>query len=249
MRYVWPRCHGSPSADVAAAEQAEQQTRPKLGLFTTLPIYWGEDGDIPSLLNGESDPDWVRTELERYFDLVLLDTLEADALDGLDRVLLAQPRPLAPSENVAFDNFLAGGGTAIIMADPMVTRHSEYAIGDRRRPQDVALLSPILSRLGARLEYDEEQDEGDRMVTSGEIVIPVNQSGRFVSTPSDVSPTGCAIEGEVALQARCKRGDGIAHLFADTAVLDWEGDLNLVPALQRDALRALLAPLRPEVAR
>ena len=84
-------CHGN-----SAQEQAEvadvQVAKPKLGLFTTLPIYWGEAGDITAMLDSEAEPDWVRTELETKFEIVPLDTLEPEALEGLDRVLLSQPR-------------------------------------------------------------------------------------------------------------------------------------------------------------
>ena len=230
-------------------EQAEQQVKPKLGLFTTLPIYWGEGGAIDAILASGAERDWVRAELERDFEIVPLDTLEAEQLGQLNRVFLAQPRPLAPSENVSFDAFIARGGQALIMADPRLTRHSEYAIGDRRRPQDVALLSPILARLGARLEYDDMQQGGPRLVEADEVAFPVNQAGRFVSVPSDVVPDGCAVKADAAILARCERGEGVVYLFADAALLDWEEDAQTVPAEQRAAFRALLQPLVQDSAR
>ena len=233
-------CGGTSAQDqVVVAE--EQVAKPKLGLFTTLPIYWGEGGDIASILDGESKPDWVRTELETKFEIIPLDTLEAEALEGLDRVLLAQPRPLAPSENVAFDSFIASGNHALIIADPMLTRHSEYAIGDRRRPQEVVLLSPILQRFGAELVFDESQDEGERIVTSGGFDFPVNMAGQFRAIDTDAK-SACLIEDATGLLARCNRGAGFAYLYADAAILDWEGD-EPVPQARKDALWGILMPL------
>ena len=61
-------CNGSTSPE--QREVAEVQVaKPKLGLFTTLPIYWGEAGDITEMLNSDAEPD----ELEK-FEIVPLDT-------------------------------------------------------------------------------------------------------------------------------------------------------------------------------
>ena len=232
-------CSGCSARDDAPEVEA-QAAKPKLGLFTTLPIYWGEGG-MEAIIAGNSAPDWVRVELETKFELVPLDTLETDALEGIDRVLLAQPRPLAPSENVAFDQFLAGGGTALILADPMLTRHSDYGIGDRRRPQDVVVLSPILNRLGVRLQFDEEQPQGERIVNVDGRQYPVHLAGSFEKVESGSSSRTCdVLDG--ALLAHCANGQGEAFLYADAALLDWEGD-DPVPESRKEALWSLLMPL------
>lgn len=233
-------CNGSAAQEQADVAEA-QSGKPELGLFTTLPIYWGEGGDISTMLDGGGETDWVRTELETRFEIVPLDTLEADALDGLDRVLLAQPRPLAPSENVAFDRYLASGGRALIMADPMLTRHSEFPIGDRRRPQDVVLLSPILDRLGVELRFDEDQPSGERTIYQAGRNYPVNLAGHFVAD-ADGSPDRSCFALGPGLLARCQNGEGEAFLYADAALLDWEHDAP-VPSGRKEALWSLLQPL------
>ena len=236
--FVLGACNGSPAQEPApAVEAAEQGAKPRLGLFTTLPIYWGEADDIGAFLEGESETDWVRAELETRFEIVPLDTLEEEALEGLDRVLLAQPRPLAPSENVAFDAYLADGGRAVIMADPMVTRHSHYPIGDKRRPQDVVLLSPIFDRLGVGLEFDEDQPHGEYRIEQGGIAFPVNLAGRFVEADSGSPARGCHVYDN-GIFSLCKNGAGAAFLYADTAVLDWEQE-DGVPADRKKAFWAI----------
>lgn len=231
---------GSAAGGEGPAADEVQEAKPKLGLFTTLPIYWGE-GDFGAILDGANEPDWVRTELETKFEIVPLDTLEADALEGLDRVLLAQPRPLAPSENVAFDQYLADGGWAVIMADPMLTRHSEFRFGDRRRPQDVVLLSPIFDRMGVELLFDEEQPEGERIMTQQGYDFPVNLAGKFERKDTGNSSRSCSILAD-GLMAQCVNGGGEAFLYADTAILDWEAD-RPVPEARRETLWAILMPL------
>lgn len=225
-----------------AAGQASEEAveKPRVGWFSTLPIYWGE-GDIADQLDGNGEKDWVRAELETRFELVPLDTLEPEALAGLDRVILAQPRPLAPSENVSFDEWVAHGGRAVIIADPMLTRHSRFPVGDRRRPQDVVLLSPILGHWGLELRFDEEQPGGERIVTAAGHEVLVNLRGSFERSETADPARSCTVSGD-GLLAQCPRGTGEALLIADAALLDWEG-AEPVPQARKDALWAIFRPI------
>ncbi len=224
----------------AGSASEEAVAKPRVGLFSTLPIYWGE-GDIAAVIDGADEKDWVRKELESRFDLVPLDTLEPEALAGLDRVILAQPRALAPSENVSFDQWLVAGGRAVIFADPMLTRHSRYSLGDRRRPQDVVLLSPILAHWGLELRFDEDQPAGERSAEIEGVPVPINLSGHFAVREADAKGRACTV-GNAGLLARCAIGDGTAVVLADAALLDWEGP-GPVPAGRKAALWSLLGPL------
>ncbi|UYH55231.1 GldG family protein [Qipengyuania sp. SS22] len=217
----------------------EAASKPRVGLFSSLPLYWGE-GEFGAMLEGGGHKDWVREELETRFDLVPLDTLEPEALEGLDRVILAQPRALAPSENVSFDQWVVQGGQAVILADPMLTRHSRYPIGDRRRPQDVVLLSPIFAHWGLELLFDETQPGGERTVKLAGQSVPVALHGRFARQET----SSCTVLGD-GLLARCARGSGAAVLFADAALLDWEGS-DRVPQGRKDALWAVLKSAIPD---
>lgn len=224
---------------LAACAQGQAENgdtvKPRVGLFTTLPIYWGEGG-IENMLEGETEPSWVRTALEKRFELVPLDTLEPEAIEELDRVILAQPRALAPSENVSFDDWVKAGGKALIFADPMLTGHSDYAIGDRRRPQDVVLLSPLFAHWGLELRFDENQPSGERGETYSGKTYPVNLAGTFVKG-GERSEADCSLL-QNPLLARCVVGVGEALLFADAAVLDWEGK-GTVPQARLEALEQL----------
>ncbi len=142
---------------------------------------------------------------------------------GRDRILLlVQPRPLSPQENVALDDWVRAGGRVVLFVDPMLTQHSRFAPGDPRRPEDIAMLSPILARWGLELRYDEAQDPAPRVIALAEGSLPVRLAGHFgISGKSgEVLPgDACALEAGGVL-ARCRIGFGHVVAIADAAVFE-----------------------------
>lgn len=173
------------------------------------------------MLDSGDRPHWARGALERRFRLLPLDTLDLPSSPGSARlILMAQPRALLPQENVALDRWVRGGGRVLLFADPMLTLDSAYPIGDRRRPQDIALLSPILARWGLVLRFDEGQPAGWR--ESAGRSLPVNLSGTLAIAPGG-HDASCAIEDD-ALIANCRIGAGRAVIVADAALLEPRDD-------------------------
>lgn len=215
-----------------------------VGLQTSLPIVWRESADIAQQLGDGSDaPHWLLPVLEAAHAFVPLDAL-ADAAGALplpaDAVLmLAQPRPLAPAENVALDRWVRGGGHVLLFADPMLTAHSRFALGDARRPQDVAMLSPILRHWGLELEFDPDQPEAEQVVEAGGVRIPVHLRGRWrLSGKAGDGRARCRIEGD-SLIARCALGEGAIVAVADAALLEEPANPQDV-ARRREAFLQLL---------
>lgn len=196
-----------------------------IGLFTTLPILWNEAPDIAAQLNDPAPPHWARSELEARGDIVPLDTLAASGsaspLANLSRLVIAQPRPLSPQENVALDAWVRDGGRLLLLADPALTQHSDFPIADPRRPQAVALLSPILARWGLELTFDDAQPFGERMQAGPTVPVPVNLAGRWrlAPAPGGGEPCGTVADGLVAI---CALGKGRVVAVADAAVLEPE---------------------------
>jgi len=215
-------CSASADTDPAVEQVGEQMAQPRLGLMSTLPIYWNEAVEFSDLLNQDQSANWVRAVLERDYAIEPLDVLTRETLAPLDRLILAQPRALSPEENVALDDWVRDGGRVIVFADPMLTRHSEYRLGDPRRPHDVALLSPILARWGLDLEMDASQGDGERMVDAFGISIPVRIAGTFAAR--DEGGDGECTLSDNRLMARCTIGQGGALLIADAAILDEDDD-------------------------
>lgn len=207
------------SAACGAAPNAAEQAAPRLGLMTTLPIYWAEAAGVGDLLQTSQIAPQVRRTLETRFQLEPLDTLDDVSLAGLDRLLLAQPRALLPAENVALDAWVREGGRLLLFADPMLTGESRFAIGDKRRPQDVVLLSPILTHWGLSLAFDPTQPADERLVEVAGTAVPIVLPGEI-----DVEPGGpCTVLSERIL-ARCRIGEGSVTVLADAAVLDDVGN-------------------------
>ena len=69
-------CNIKPTQSEPPATPQSEQASGEIGLFTTLPIYWGEGGDISSILE-EGERGWVRGLLEEDGVILPLDTLEA----------------------------------------------------------------------------------------------------------------------------------------------------------------------------
>ena len=225
-RLIIPVAVAAAAFAVAAwALSGGERDKPSLGLFTTLPIYWGETAGVSDMLDGEARPGWVRGALEQRFELVPLDTLapRRSANRGpadIDHLLLAQPRALSPQENVALDTWVREGGHVLLFADPLLTAHSHFGIGDRRRPQDVALLSPILARWGLEMRFDFDQAAGERTIGTGAAALPVNLPGTL--HPIEGFTTGgehCRIAHDRVF-AQCSIGSGVATVVADAALLE-----------------------------
>lgn len=188
-----------------------------IGLFTTLPILWADGPDLAASLKPEGEPHWAREVMAGRGALEPLDTLSSEGLDKLRRLILAQPRALAPQENVALDDWVRGGGQLLLLADPALTEESTFPLGDPRRPQAAALLSPILTRWGLELLFDDSQalGRGEREVMG--VPVPVNLPGQLATRGQD----NCRLWGE-GLAATCAIGAGRVVVIADAALLDRE---------------------------
>lgn len=200
-----------------------------VGLFTSLPILWHEADDLQGMVDAPSEPHWAKSVLESQGKLLPLDTLLD--LSRVNLLVMAQPRPLVPEENVALDAWVRKGGHLLMFADPLLTQESSFALGDRRRPQDVALVSPILARWGLELHFDDSQPGGLRE-SAGE-GLPISLAGIFKAIPGGHDAL-CSVAKD-GLIARCTIGKGRATLVADAALLEREADGN-AGALKLQAL-------------
>ena len=190
-----------------------------VGLFTSLPILWNEAPDVAGLLHPDEAPHWARSRLQLRGKVEALDALAGPdgpgRLGTLHRLVIAQPRPLGPAENVALDNWVRGGGHLLLLADPALTEESRFPVGDPRRPQAVVLLSPILSHWGLDLQFTESQPYGERQADVMGAKVPVNLPGHFSTRGQD----NCRLWGQ-GLAVTCAIGRGRVVALADAAVLE-----------------------------
>ncbi len=204
---------------LAAPPQANAQQPVSVGLFTSLPILWSEEGDISALLKSEAPPHWARAVLEKHGKFRPLDHLGAGkaGLDGIKLLVMAQPRALSPQENVALDKWgRSGGGRLLLFADPMLTSESAFPLGDKRRPQAIVMLGPVLAHWGLRLDFDAEQAPGAHDAKALGLTLPVNLPGSLVALHRK---RGCQPD-RGGLTAQCRIGKGRVVVIADAALLE-----------------------------
>ena len=188
------------------------------GLFTSLPIRWPEASDMSSLLNAMDRPHWALGVLAKEGALRPVDRVMPgpSGLDGLDLLIMAQPRPLAPDENAALDRWLHSGGRLLLFADPLLTADSAFAIGDRRRPEALAMVQPLLRHWGLRMQTDPDQLAGEHNADVFGAAVPVDLPGRLIA----VSGAGRCRMAKDGVAALCRIGRGRALIVADAALFD-----------------------------
>jgi len=217
---------GSAPAAPGAQESAAPAVR--LGLMTSLPLYWPLGADIASLAAPDAAIPWQRAAMEQGFTLEPLDTLspiaalspgapETDPLAGLDRLAIIQPRGLSPADNVALDSWVRAGGRLLLVLDPALTGEYDLPLGDPRRPVDTALIPPVVARWGLAVSFDEVQAGSVTSVVLGDATLPLALAGQVAVT--DPAAARCTLLAGGAA-ARCEVGEGQVTLIADAALFE-----------------------------
>jgi hypothetical protein len=210
--------------------QSAAQARPRLGLMTSLPLYWPQAASLSELATGRAAPPWQRLVIETRFELVPLDTLspvpallpdqpESDPLAGLDRLAVIQPRGISPADNVALDNWVRRGGRLLLVLDPMLTGDYLAPLGDPRRPVDSALVPPVVRRWGLSIGYPAHtagQAAPTAATLPGGVRVPLADSGVIERLPG----AGEICTFNAAALAICRIGKGQVVLLADAGLFE-----------------------------
>ena len=200
----------------------------KLGLMSSLPLYWTLGEEIGEIAAGRAEIPWQRAALGSAYELVPLDTLspipglsaadpEVDPLAGLARLAVIQPRGLSPGDNVALDAWVRKGGRLLLALDPALTGEYDLPLGDPRRPVDSALIPPVVARWGLAVSFDEGQAASVMSARLGELVLPLAVAGKV--TIIDPAAAACTLLADGAA-AQCNVGKGQVTLIADAALFE-----------------------------
>lgn len=219
-------CEAAPANPSAPAPDAIPPV--KLGLMTSLPLYWPLGTGIDALASGTAAVPWQRAALERAYLLEPLDTLspipgltrdapETDPLAGLDFLAVVQPRGLAPADNVALDRWVRGGGQLLLALDPALTGEYDLPLGDPRRPVDAAPIPPVVARWGLAVGFDEGQERAVKADMLAGEALPLALAG--VVRVTDPAAADCTIVAGGAA-ARCAVGKGRVTLIADAGIFE-----------------------------
>jgi len=140
--------------------------RPKLAIITALPLFWAEPG--AGGMERRDAP--IVTVLRTRFAVEPLDDPLRLAESGARRLLLAQPRAMTPAQMVALDDWVRGGGQALLLADPALRWPSGLPLGDRRRAPPVSLLGPLLDHWRMPLSGEIKGEERRHFLPDGALV-------------------------------------------------------------------------------
>ncbi|WP_301750154.1 hypothetical protein [uncultured Erythrobacter sp.] len=224
-------CSAAPAAtDTGTGTSAEAVDPPaiRLGLVSSLPLYWPLGADLAAIAQGQGQVPWQRAALARSYVLEPLDTLspipalgadqpDLDPLAGLRRIAVIQPRGLSASDNVALDSWVRAGGRLLLVLDPALTGEYDLPLGDPRRPVDTALIPPVVARWGLTVSFDEDQGAAVTTAPLGEAALPLALSGAVAIT--DPKAADCTLLAKGAA-ARCRVGKGEVTLIADAALFE-----------------------------
>lgn len=213
-----------------ASAPAPQDDAPpqRLGMMTSLPLYWPLGADVAALAKGSGPMPWQRQALALRYQIEPLDTLSpipalspqapaTDPLADLDLLAIIQPRGLSPADNVALDDWVRAGGRLLLALDPALTGDYDLPLGDPRRPVDAALIPPVVARWGLAVSYDEAQAAAVTTARLGDAALPLALAGR-IAIP-DPAATRCTLLADDAA-ARCAVGAGQVTLIADAALFE-----------------------------
>lgn len=217
-------CHAAPAAEAPAKVE-------RLGMMSSLPLYWPLAAEMGAIADGSAEVPWQRQALERDFTLEPLDTLSpipalspnaqpTDPLKGLTRLAVIQPRGLSPADNVALDNWVRAGGHLLLVLDPVLTGEYDLPLGDPRRPVEAALIPPVVARWGMKVSFAiHETEEGYYIAGTmpGVGDLPRAYPGHIDLVPSPAAGSCVVTNGTVA---QCKVGKGQVTLIADAALFE-----------------------------
>jgi len=107
-----------------------------LGIITDLPVFGSKDTMMTREFGGE--PPWVFvTELKKTYEVREIDPLAKEIDADLDLLMIVHPRKLTPSLKYGVDQYILGGGKALVFVDP-------YCLSDQSPAQ---FMQPPISAL------------------------------------------------------------------------------------------------------
>jgi ABC-type uncharacterized transport system involved in gliding motility auxiliary subunit len=91
--------------------------KPVIGIVSSLPLQMGPGG-IQAMMQGQSQPFAIYTELNQTYKTQMIQANFAAIPKDIDVLMLAHPSALSDTQTAAVDQFVLGGGRALIFVDP-----------------------------------------------------------------------------------------------------------------------------------
>jgi ABC-type uncharacterized transport system involved in gliding motility auxiliary subunit len=90
----------------------------KLGVLSSLPMDGGGGGMAAMMGGGGGQPFVIYQELAKSYDTAMLDPAFTSIPSDIDVLMIAHPGELTQAQSYAIDQFVLGGGRALIFVDP-----------------------------------------------------------------------------------------------------------------------------------
>jgi ABC-type uncharacterized transport system involved in gliding motility auxiliary subunit len=91
--------------------------KPVLGIITSLPLDTGAGG-MMAAMQGQAQPFMIYQELNQTYTTKMLDPGFTSIPRDIGVLMIAHPGNLTPLQNYAIDQFVLGGGRALVFVDP-----------------------------------------------------------------------------------------------------------------------------------
>ncbi len=91
--------------------------KPVVGIISSLPLQMGPGG-IQAMMQGQSQPFAIYTELNQTYKTQMIQANFAAIPKDIDVLMIAHPSALSDTQAAAVDQFVLGGGRALIFVDP-----------------------------------------------------------------------------------------------------------------------------------
>lgn len=120
--------------------------RPEIGVLTDLPMQYGPGG-IMAAMRGMSQPYAIMTEMNQAFDVQVLSPTLTKIPAKVKVLFIADLKNVPPATAYAIDQFVLGGGRALIMVDPWAEEEVMQAQQQGQSPDPTMPRSSSLPKL------------------------------------------------------------------------------------------------------
>lgn len=209
--------------------QLSQNFKPVIGLLKGIDM-----GGTPNPQTFQPTQEWlVLDQLRQFFELRTINASDTSLPDDIEALMLVHPTDLSDELTYAIDQFLLGGGNALVFIDPYAETNTQSAGGMTEDPKAVSSnLAKILEPLG--LSMDEQQIVGD----NANALVVGGAGGQQIYHLGLIGLAGEADDVVV---------DGLEQVnfgFAGALNIDPEATTEITPLLQTSAESGLIPAFR-----
>ena len=199
--YIDPRREEFLEYDISEAlVKLEQETKPKLAIYSSLPIsQQSPGGDF-----GQTSQEWAFvTALRDFFEVIVIDDQPTNIAQDVNIFILMHPKQLSESFEFAIDQFVMRGGRLLLMLDSfsrtdLASNSQNAMLNNGQLPTAKSKLDRLLNHWG--LTFHSEVMVGDPMRSTR-----ISTVGQPIDYPYFLSLTQEELNKEQTITANLKQ--------------------------------------------